>query len=440
MESFSQAGNYSDPYIERETLSGMICDGEYRRYGLAHLSIADFFSPKNQAIFEIIVKNTKTPRLINREIREKFDLETISALSENIPPSMEIWCRDLRDLSIHRRRIEIMHQVMQLKYNRINKPNINLLLRQLSEMDKDAIVLRRTIADVAEKSIEDDTAAYDAFHKKEKPRGYPFFLPALTEKIGTVLPGEFWIVAGRPGMGKSTFALNMAVNGWENGERPLIVTLEMPPEDYLRKAACKATKTNSISARIGDVPADKYLERCQYLDTLGKTCQADFIDVGSITIERLVPMVEARVADHKSTAVFIDQMNNIGWGRLKPYEAMTKISNDLRAMAKDINLPVIAVSQLNREVERRSRESKNDITVPDPRLSDLRESGALEQDAVGVIMVNWPHKINPLRPLNEYTVIVAKNRFGATGKLENVKIYPDISLIKQEAIGERGPY
>ena len=80
MESFSQAGNYSDPYIERETLSGMICDGEYRRYGLAHLSIADFFSPKNQAIFEIIVKNTKTPRLINREIREKFDLETISAL------------------------------------------------------------------------------------------------------------------------------------------------------------------------------------------------------------------------------------------------------------------------------------------------------------------------------------------------------------------------
>lgn len=429
-----------DEDVETEALAGMVIDTEYRHYGLAHLTKEDFFSPKNQGIFEIVARNVNAPSQINMAVYKQFGIDTINRLLDHLPPSMETWCRELRGLTIYRRRVQAMQKILELKYDRTTKHTIETMIRQLAELNKDEIVAEVTFADHVEQAFEDDTAAYDAFHKKEKPRGYPFFLPRLTATIGTILPGEFWIVAARPGMGKSTFVLNMAKHGWENGERPLLVCMEMRGSDYLRKAACMETLTNSIAVRQGSIPADKYLERGSYYDELKKNCGADFLDIGTITVDQLIPRIQAKVATHKSTAVFIDQLNNIAYGNLRPYEAMTKISNSIRGLAIDLNLPVIAVSQLNREMERRTKEGKRAIVISKPRLSDLRESGALEQDAVGVIMLNWPHKADHLLPLNEYTVSVTKNRYGETGELEDVKIYPDISLIKQEAIGERGPY
>ena len=429
-----------DDDIETETLAGMVIDAKYRHYGLAHLTAEDFFSPKNQGIFEIVTRHANAPSLINMAVYKQFGAETVSRLLDQLPPSMETWCRELRGLAIHRRRVQMMQKILELKYDPTTKHTIETLIRQLADLNKDEIIAETTFADHVEQAFDDDTAAYDAFHKSEKPRGYPFFLPRLTETIGTILPGEFWIVAARPGMGKSTFILNMAKHGWENGERPLLVCMEMRGSDYLRKAACMETLTNSIAVRQGSLPAEKYLERTSYYDRLRKTCGADFLDVGTTTVDQLIPRIQAKVATHKSTAVFIDQLNNIAYGSLRPYEAMTNISNSVRGLAIDLNLPVIAVSQLNREMERRTKEGRREIVVSNPRLSDLRESGALEQDAVGVIMLNWPHKTDSLRPLNEYTVLVTKNRYGETGKLEDVKIYPDISLIKQEILGEKGPY
>lgn len=428
----------SDPIIEIEIIGGMLADMDYRSYCLSHLIPEDFFSPSHKKAFETIRDCQDAPETALTEVTRALGGKYSGEAVDHYPTSIQSWCEKLRQYTIYRKRCQISQKIISLDYNDRHAEYVKQLSAQMTELDAEEIIPETTIADNAEAAVEKLTDTYNAYNKKDKPRGFPIFLPTLAKQISSVLPGEYWIVAGRPGHGKSTFVMNMAVYGAEHGERPLIVTLEMPPEDYLIRAACRWCRVNSITTRRGDMTPEQYTKMCAYLDSL-KRSGMGFVNVSSAGIDELVRKITSKVSTHRSTAIFIDQLNNVTY-KGRPYEAMTQISNAIRGLAKKLNLPIVAVSQLNREVEKRTKDGKREVVVSDPRLSDLRESGALEQDAFTVILLNWAHKTDNKKPLNDYTVIVAKNRYGETGYVKNVRIYPDILTIRQEAETERGPY
>jgi len=427
---------FHDKFLELQVLGGMAADIECLNYGAAHLTESDFHDLNNKKAYNIITKNSDNPKIIIGELIREIGGEKTNAIISEFPPDIADSCKKLRGYYLYRERYKIAQRVLNIEFKDVHSDYLKQLGQAYNDLENFEISSDPTLDDYAEKAYEKISGLYDAHKTGVKPKGFPLFLPRLRETLHMAYGGEYWIIAGRPGHGKSTFALNMAVYGAEQGERPLVVTLEMPPEDYLLRAACRHTRINSGVTRTGNMPQESFLKICDYLSSVKKS-GIEFINVESATIDNLIRRIKSKVSEHRSTAVFIDQINNLDYGNKKFYEAVTIASTKIRAMAKNLNVPVFVVCQLNREVEKRNTSDK---MVKDPRLSDLRESGALEQDAMTVILLNWPHRVDTTKPLNEYVVKIGKSRYGDIGYLKDVKIYPEILLIRQETANERGPY
>jgi len=421
--------NIADNDLERSAVAGALFDPEYRDYVLAKLTKADFTSPACRELFEWMQKiapacksEDEFTELKRQHLTGKLsDMKWI--LQDYFPASIEKCVERVRQITIYR---QFRKLTDGFDYNPERFDDLIAQMDKIGRLGRYQIESEPALTDYVGRAYEKLENAYNYYHRKQKPKAFPLFLPYLRRRLNGVYPGEYWIIAGRPGHGKSTFAMNMAVHGAKHGERPLVVTLEMPPEDYLLRAACMATRRDSTQVRTGDMDTDCFLEIGAAVTALQST-GLDFLNIDNATIDQLLPKIRARVASHNATAVFLDQINNIDTGARRPYEAMTDASRKLRGLAKELQLPVVVVSQLNRELEKRSGEKKAKL----PRLSDLRESGALEQDAVVVIMLCWPYKITSDRSsLNTYWLSIAKSRYTHTGQIKDrFKIYPESSQI-----------
>ncbi len=270
------------------------------------------------------------------------------------------------------------------------------------------------------KNIEETAAS------KKSVLGVPTGFIDLDRKLGGLRPGQLIIVAARPAMGKTSFALNLASNAAVQYDKKVgIFTMEMESNELLMRLMSSASEVSMDNMLKGfGMNQKKMLRIAGAAEVLsGKEIYID--DSGANTILDIRAKTRRLKAELKGLDIIIIdymQLMSASRNRENRQQEISEISRYLKILAKELGLPVIALSQLNRGLE--NRDDKR------PRLSDLRESGAIEQDA-DIVMFIYRDEV-----YNEETeepgiaeIIIGKNRHGAIGKIK-LRFIPEFTAFR----------
>jgi replicative DNA helicase len=233
----------------------------------------------------------------------------------------------------------------------------------------------------------------------------------LDSKLAGIQPANLVVIAGRPGMGKSAIALNIATNVATKGEPVAIFSLEMSKEEVVQRILSSVGQVDSKKLRNGQL--GPLWQRV--VDAAGKMYKAPiFIDDSSVvTVTDIRAKCRRLKRKRGLSLVIVDYLQLLQAStRENRQQEISEITRNLKNLAKELAVPIIAVSQLNRSVE--SRENRR------PRLSDLRESGAIEQDS-DVVMFVYRHEYYHPEDQEKKGIaelIIEKHRSGATGTVE----------------------
>lgn len=244
--------------------------------------------------------------------------------------------------------------------------------------------------------------------------GVPTGFTMLDKLLGGLQKSDLLILAGRPGMGKSSFALSIAQNAAKRyGARVAVFSLEMSNEQLVQRLLSMETGIDSHRLRLGDVHEEEWPILLEAANMLAST--AIFIDdTPAASVGEVRTKARRLYAEHGLDLIMIDYMQlmtgpNAGRSENRQQE-ISFISRSLKSLARELNVPVIALSQLSRAVEARSDKR--------PMLSDLRESGSIEQDADVVLFIyREDYYIEDSDRQNIADVLVAKHRHGSTGNV-----------------------
>ena len=250
------------------------------------------------------------------------------------------------------------------------------------------------------------------FERKTMITGVPTGFRDLDSKTAGFQPSDLIIIAARPGMGKTAFSLNIASHAAFAGYGIAIFSLEMAKEQLALRLLCAEARVDNSKVRTGYL-SDRDFPKLA--TAAGKLHDAlIFIDdTPAISVLELRAKARrlARDREKKLGLIIIDylQLMRGGGSAQNREQEISEISRSLKALAKELAVPVVAISQLNRRVEER-----NDKT---PQLSDLRESGAIEQDADVIAFIYREAAYNPKSDDNTATITIAKQRNGPIGDL-----------------------
>jgi len=233
----------------------------------------------------------------------------------------------------------------------------------------------------------------------------------LDLSLGGVRPGNLIVLAGRPGMGKTSLAVNMAHHQVRNlGRRAGFFSLEMSAQELMVRMLAAETGIPITKIRVSALGAEDWDAIVKARARIAE--YPLFIeDSGGITIEELASKSAEMVMSSEVDILYVDYLQLMASerGSGNRTEAVSEISRQMKKTAKDLGVPIIAVSQLSRETEKRTNKR--------PILSDLRESGSIEQDADAVIFVFRHGYYKVVDTTNGLTdLIIAKNRSGPTGQ------------------------
>jgi replicative DNA helicase len=255
------------------------------------------------------------------------------------------------------------------------------------------------------------------YERKEHVTGVATGFERLDLETSGFQPADFIIIAGRPSMGKTAFALNIAQHvAVEDGGPALIFSLEMSKEQLVQRLVCAEARVDSHLVRTGFLKDSDWK---RIVAAAGRLAEAPLFIDDTANLSVLEARAKARrvKAEHGLKLVVIDylQLMQGRWRAENRQQEIAEISRSLKALAKELEIPVVALSQLSRAVEARGESS--------PRLSDLRESGALEQDADVIMFLHRPglYKDDPPdEERNRTELKIGKQRNGPTGNIELV--------------------
>ncbi|MBQ8444515.1 MAG: replicative DNA helicase, partial [Clostridia bacterium] len=260
-----------------------------------------------------------------------------------------------------------------------------------------------------------DTIAKDPTSIKGIPTGFRDF-----DKITNGLQNsDLILLAARPGVGKTSFSMNILVNAAvEHGKKCAIFSLEMSKDQLMQRAICSLAKVSMAKALNGSMDAEEWKRIWQATKKL--EASGLYVDDSSLTTPADVLAKCRRLkAKEGLDLLMIDYLQLMSSGGNRKNDSrqneVSDISRNLKIAAKELNVPIIALSQLSRDVEKASRPDHK------PVLSDLRDSGAIEQDADIVLFLYNPEKYNDVPQEDEpgtIELIVAKHRNGGTGTVK----------------------
>ena len=255
---------------------------------------------------------------------------------------------------------------------------------------------------------------------REKYLGIPSGFSMLDRYTTGFNKSDLVLIGARPAMGKTSFALNVARNMAVAGRKVVFFSLEMPREQLAQRVLATEARVEGSKFRTGLIEANEWDRIAQAASALSNI-ELYFDDTSTIT----VPLMKARIRRMKNVdAVIIDYLQLMTGTKHTEnrVQEVSQITRDLKLMAKDLHIPVIVCSQLNRSTDQRGKAHR-------PQLSDLRESGSIEQDADIVMMLYRPNyyekdaKNDTNVPVevnndNEAQVLVVKNRHGSIGDVD----------------------
>ena len=238
-------------------------------------------------------------------------------------------------------------------------------------------------------------------------------------------PGDLVIVAGRPSMGKTTFAVNMAENAAIGAKVPTaIYSMEMPAQQLAFRMISSLGRVDQTHLRTGKFP-DEDWSRINTAVQLMSDAPIFIDDTPGLSPTEIRARARRLQREHGLGLIVVDylQLMRSGSRNDSREQEISEISRSLKALAKELEIPVMALSQLNRGVESRGVKDKR------PQLSDLRESGAIEQDADVVLFIYRDEAYNPDKVESKgiAEVVVAKHRQGAVGKVQ-MTFLPEFTL------------
>src|SRR3989475_1515173 len=273
------------------------------------------------------------------------------------------------------------------------------------------------------------------YERKEHVTGVATGFEKLDLMTSGFQPSDFIIIAGRPSTGKTAFALNIAqFVGITLRGRVLILSLEMSAQQLVQRMLCAEAKVDSQAVRTGMLQASDWT---RLTSAAGRLSEAPIFIDDSPNLTVLEARAKARrmKAEHGLDLVIIDYLQLMrGRAHLdNRQQEISEISRSLKALAKELSVPVVALSQLSRAVE--TREQRR------PQLSDLRESGALEQDSDLILFLYPPSMYRDDLPMEKTNIaegIVGKQRNGPTGSVE-VGFLPQYARFENIAEQHRQP-
>ena len=426
---------------EQAVLGSMLLEEEAVVQVAERLDESTFYKETHRKIFVALLSLYKesTPVdlvTVTNELKKRNLLEEVggasylATLTSCVPTAAnaEHYCRIVQQKAILRRLIRATTQIASDCYEETQEPD--LLLDKAESMifdiaskrlKRDAVAMK----DIIKSSIEMIDALYQ---RKGTITGLPTGFVELDQQLAGLQPADLIVVAGRPAMGKSSLALCMAENVallYKTGVA--IFSLEMSKENLVQRLLCSHARINAHNVRSGMLSTSDWPNLTK---AAGKLSEAPiFIDDSpSLSILELRAKARRLKSRHDIGLIILDylQLMDESSGAENRQQEISVISRSLKALARELNVPVIAVSQLSRAPER--RESFR------PRLSDLRESGAIEQDADVVLMLFREDYYSPTDENKGIAeVLIAKQRNGPTGtvKLAFIKEYTRFETLAQ---------
>lgn len=403
-----EASLMRDADAQQAVIGALLLDGEQLAAVRKIISADDFTVPEYAEIFRAACKahdNGVKPDYLT--IKCGVDKTIMRAAMEAVPYTHNAaeYARQVRDAALQREVLALTEDISRGVMSGRSTDETLAAVAQFSQR-----LQRERGGDVM--SSGDAMAAYIAYRRELDTYGrqaVPTGFKALDDILGGgLLKSGFYIIAARPGMGKTTVAAAIADNVAAKGRRVLFYSLEMTTEQISARRIGRHAQIPYTKLMLGTLSPDEYAKVAHTSSRL-----ADFSFFIESRDELKVSDIAEGIRETSPDLVVVDYL-----GLMSPtqrhrtrYEEMTEISGEVKRLAKRFKVPILCLAQLNRE----------NTTTKDkrPQLSHLRDSGAMEQDADGVILLHREEYYGggEKREREQIELIVAKNRHGRTGSV-----------------------
>lgn len=415
---------------ESSVLSALLLSPSAVEEVVISLKPQDFYRPANRRVYEAIVelslRGTPVDALsVADRLQAKGELEEIGGRSYLIDLSSNT-------LSM----VNWLHHVEIIKRNSILRDLIGasskiseLAFSAPDELDDVVEESERLLLNVTNERIESNFIRLDSLLEKayndieaisqqgEGMIGVPTGFLDLDKRLAGLRGGNLVILAARPAVGKTSFALNMAINAAKAGIAVAFFSLEMSAAELAQRVLCSEAQVDLHSVRTGNL---RPIDWTCLIETSQRLASLDFWvdDTPGTTVLEIRAKARRQLHNKEKGIVFVDYLQLMNpQGRFRSENRNVEVgemSRGLKILAKDLDMPVVALSQLSRAVESRSDKR--------PMLSDLRESGSIEQDADIVMFLDRSTSLEESKRENRpdegvANLIIAKNRAGATADI-----------------------
>lgn len=416
-----------DLEAEQAVLGSMLTDKDAVISAIEKLKVDSFYRDDNKIIYESILNlyNRAEPIdiiTVKDELASlgKFEqvggLEYLAGLPDKVPTTanVEKYIKIVEEKAVLRNLIKTANEIIELGYDPTEEVDHIMDSAEKKIFDIMQDKSQKGYTPIKDVLVDSFTQLEELYNRKQHITGVPTGFTELDYKTAGLHTSDLVLIAARPAMGKSAFALNIAANAALKANVPVVVfSLEMSKEQMVNRILCSEAMVDSNKVRTGKLDEEDWEKLA---GSIGPLSEAEIYidDTPGISVMEIRAKCRKLKLEKNIGLVVIDYLqlvqgtNKRGGSR---EQEISEISRSLKMLAKEIGVPVIALSQLSRAVEQR----------PDhrPMLSDLRESGAIEQDADIVMFLYRDDYYNQESEKKDIAeVIIAKHRGGSTGTVE----------------------
>jgi replicative DNA helicase len=412
---------------ERAVIGAIILDHKAIFPATEVLTVEDFYLEGHREIFRAMLALAEEETSIDlftlrEELRRRGKEEAaggpayVASLTDGLPSGLNVrhYAKTVREKATARQLIQLSNELMCRCYAGEERPAAILektesrIFQIASREIRGGFQPARELADAACKEIE------EAAKHKEPVAGIDTGFTELNRMTGGFHNQNLVVVAARPGLGKTSFCLNIACRAAvKDGKQVGIFSLEMSKPEIMKRMILSESEVEAHRIQSGYLNREDWMKIGQ---STARLSDAQFYidDSANLTMLQVRAKSQRLALEHGIDLLVVDYLQLVS-GSGKRYEnrtqEVTEISRGLKNLAKELDIPVIAVSQLNREVERRSGGRR-------PQLSDLRESGAIEQDADLVLFISHEEIPEPSAGDGVAEITIGKQRNGMTGSFQ----------------------